>query len=211
MPPERLVGQAGAYFSKPTSSRNVLAVPKGFECPSMRGPKATFSRTDIQGKRECCWKTMPQPGLGPLIGAPSIVIDPSVCLSIPAMTFSSVDFPQPEGPSSARNSPDRISTSNFSSAVTGPAFPANVTARLLPSMRPGRSFCCFGKLRCAAVTIFRLEVPNAKARILAPSRIRQARGFHCSHCTARHIVDRPTTNCISSREDCRILSFAHNR
>src|SRR5512135_2185875 len=38
----------------------------------------------------------------------------------PAMIRSSVDFPQPDGPTTARNSPPEISNDTFSSTTRGP-------------------------------------------------------------------------------------------
>ncbi len=47
-------------------------------------------------------------GLMPLMSWPSTRIAPPVTLSRPAMQFSSVDLPQPEGPTRIRNSPESI-------------------------------------------------------------------------------------------------------
>ena len=46
-------------------------------------------------------------------------IVPAVVSSIPAISFSSVDFPQPDGPTSTMNSPSRTS-SVTSSTARGP-------------------------------------------------------------------------------------------
>ena len=42
---------------------------------------------------------------------------PSVTSSIPAISFSSVDLPQPEGPTSTMNSPSRTSSDTSSTAI----------------------------------------------------------------------------------------------
>ena len=44
-------------------------------------------------------------GLTPLMGRPLMKISPEVISSSPATMLSSVDLPQPEGPTSTRNSP----------------------------------------------------------------------------------------------------------
>src|ERR1700687_760637 len=49
----------------------------------------------------------------PFISLPSIRRSPEVCSSSPAMTRSSVDFPQPDGPTQTTNSPVLTSSSTF--------------------------------------------------------------------------------------------------
>ena len=49
-----------------------------------------------------------------------MVICPDVAVSSPAIVRSSVVFPHPDGPSSAKNSPSSIDRSSESSAVTPP-------------------------------------------------------------------------------------------
>ena len=48
-----------------------------------------------------------------VISFPSIIIDPSVTLSIPEIIFRIVDLPHPEEPNKVRNSPLYISKSRF--------------------------------------------------------------------------------------------------
>src|SRR5688572_26694082 len=74
-------------------------------------PKAMFSRTVIQGKIAYSWNTKMRRRSGPFTRTPSISMLPSSALSKPPHMLSSVDFPQPEGPSMQRNSPDRTSKS----------------------------------------------------------------------------------------------------
>src|SRR4051794_21425745 len=57
-------------------------------------------------------------GRGAVTVVPAAVTDPDVALSIPPMMASSVDLPQPEGPSRQTNSPLRISSDTLSSACT---------------------------------------------------------------------------------------------
>ena len=54
------------------------------------------------------------------MGCPSMKISPVVGVSKPASIRSKVVLPQPEGPSSEKNSPRRISKLTSSTAFTGP-------------------------------------------------------------------------------------------
>src|SRR5687767_6818247 len=54
------------------------------------------------------------------IGCPSISNSPSVGSSKPASMRSNVVLPQPDGPSSEKNSPRRMSNETSSTALTGP-------------------------------------------------------------------------------------------
>ncbi len=56
----------------------------------------------------------------PSIGWPSTEIEPEVGLSKPAIILSSVVLPQPEGPSSEKNSPSRMVSDASSSALNVP-------------------------------------------------------------------------------------------
>ena len=56
----------------------------------------------------------------PSIGWPSMAIVPAVGVSKPAIILSSVVLPQPDGPSSEKNSPSRIDSVASSSALNGP-------------------------------------------------------------------------------------------
>src|ERR1700734_531462 len=59
-------------------------------------------------------------GATALTSRPSIRISPSLTVSRPAIIASSVDLPQPEGPTRAMNSPVRASRSTPLSTSTGP-------------------------------------------------------------------------------------------
>ena len=99
----RLLGHAVPNFSSPTSSRNVRAVPTGFPSPNMRGPKATFSSTDIQGNSESPWKIIEFAGRERSNWL--ISTRPSLCRSSPARIRNKVVLPQPLGPTMTKNSP----------------------------------------------------------------------------------------------------------
>ena len=70
-----------------------------------RSPNCTFSLTVSHGKTAYCWKTTPRSGPGPVMRWPSTATEPVVGSRKPAMVFSSVVLPQPEGPSRQMNSP----------------------------------------------------------------------------------------------------------
>ena len=54
----------------------------------------------------------------PAMSSPSIRISPSLGVSSPASMRSSVVLPQPDGPSSAKNSPSRMSSETLSTATS---------------------------------------------------------------------------------------------
>ncbi|OJA83951.1 hypothetical protein BGV48_27445 [Burkholderia ubonensis] len=83
-------------------------------------------------------------GSGRAIGTPSCAIVPCRAASRPATSRSSVDFPQPLGPSSATNSP--ASTDSVTSSSTGSAPPAVSNAWLTrrTSMRAPRGASAAG-------------------------------------------------------------------
>ena len=81
--------------------------------------RRTFSRTLRQGSSAGVWKSMPTSRLGPLTGTPPIATEPLVGGISPAMIRSSVDFPQPERPTSVTNSCRRTSSVISASASTG--------------------------------------------------------------------------------------------
>ncbi len=69
--------------------------------------------------------------------ASSQMLPPDSCIS-PAMQFSAVDLPQPDGPSSAMNSPRlMVSVSSFNAANACPPAPAKrrVTPSSLSSLK----------------------------------------------------------------------------
>ena len=82
-----------------------------------------FSRTVMLGYSAYDWNTMAMSrslGLTPLTTRSPMAISPSVVLSSPAIMFSSVDLPHPEGPTRIRNSPSAMSMSMPLSTGTGP-------------------------------------------------------------------------------------------
>src|SRR6185437_1435244 len=104
--------------------------------PRRRRPKATLSKTLSQKKLASCWNTAPMPvGTVPLSALPSNVTVPAVAAVMPDNRSSSVDLPQPEGPTTVKNSPRVTSRSIGPSACTSgcPSWPRNtlVTPRRL--------------------------------------------------------------------------------
>src|SRR5215467_8920189 len=80
----------------------------------------TLSRTVRHGKSTGDWKTTPMSRRGPMIGVPWSFTSPRLAGSNPARIFRSVDLPQPEGPTTATNSPSATVKSMPSSATTVP-------------------------------------------------------------------------------------------
>jgi hypothetical protein len=66
-----------------------------------------LSITLRQGSRFACWNAMPAILTGPVTSLPSIDTVPFVGRCSPVTSRISVDLPQPEGPTTAANSPFR--------------------------------------------------------------------------------------------------------
>ncbi len=68
-------------------------------------------RTLRQASSTGFWNTMPTSSGGSTTGLPATVIVPPEGSINPAISFSSVDLPQPDGPTTATNSPSAMSRS----------------------------------------------------------------------------------------------------
>ena len=90
------------------------------DMPLISRPKAMFCATVIQGNRAYSWNTMPRSGPGAATVRPSTSMPPRVGCEKPAMALSSVDFPQPDGPSRQTNSPRLMVKSMSLRATTSP-------------------------------------------------------------------------------------------
>src|SRR5215471_18993288 len=78
-----------------------------------------FALTSSHGSEASSWNTTPTPsGTSPAIGRPSKSRSPSLTAVSPAIASSSVDLPQPDGPTTAKNSPRSRSRSIGPSALT---------------------------------------------------------------------------------------------
>src|SRR5262249_7889114 len=91
------------------------------DSPRERGPNSTLARTVIHGNNRYCWNMTPRCGLGPSTISPPRLISPVVGRSIPAIMLSSVDFPQPLGPTRATNSPTPTLNDTSCNAMTSSA------------------------------------------------------------------------------------------
>src|SRR5947208_3017823 len=128
IPPESCTGNFVECSRSPTMSRYRAAISRhrAASTPARRGPNSTFWATVSQGKSTYSWKTTPRSGPGPVIGVASTSTRPRVGGRKPATMLSSVDFPQPDGPSRHRSSPAWTSRLMSTSAGVG---------------RPGRTPC----------------------------------------------------------------------
>ncbi|CFW12448.1 Uncharacterised protein [Bordetella pertussis] len=72
-----------------------------------------------QGNSAASWNTTPRSGPGRATAPPPTRSSPPDGASNPAIRLSRVDLPQPDGPSSATNSPSATCRSIWSSACTG--------------------------------------------------------------------------------------------
>src|SRR2546428_400747 len=135
IPPESCTGNFVACSRSPTMSRYRAAISRhrAASTPARRGPNSTFWATVSQGKRTYSWKTTPRSGPGPVIGVASTSTRPRVGGRKPATMLSSVDFPQPDGPSRHRSSP--AWTSRLMSTSAGVERPSRANALWTPSIR----------------------------------------------------------------------------
>src|SRR5256884_9491812 len=94
-------------------------------CRSVSGAPFSASsrlrRTVIQGTQEPRWAIMIPRRLGARTGRPSINTSPRSGCSNPASSLSRVDFPQPDGPTIATNSPTPTLKDISSRADTSPS------------------------------------------------------------------------------------------
>ena len=124
-PPDSCAGRRTANSARRTTSSISIARRRTSADSTFlaRRPKATLSNTDMCGKRAYCWKTvltLRLCGGTSDTSTPSSMTRPLVGRSKPAMIFSSVVFPHPEGPSKEKNSPRRMEKSARSTATNVP-------------------------------------------------------------------------------------------
>src|SRR5215475_5135053 len=96
-------------------------IRRDLSAPSRRLPRrlnSMLSRTVSQGKQASSWNTTPTPSGTSVIVWPSNATLPSVAVTRPAISSSIVDLPQPDGPTTAKNSPRLISRLIGPSACT---------------------------------------------------------------------------------------------
>jgi hypothetical protein len=79
-----------------------------------------FSRVVRQGSRVGAWKAMPAILTGSRTSLPSTTTAPACGNCSPVASFISVDLPQPEGPTTAANSPSLTLMSSPSTARVPP-------------------------------------------------------------------------------------------
>src|SRR5581483_3449607 len=87
-------------------------------CPF--NPNMRFSRTVSQGNTEPCWEMRMPFESGFERGTPSMSTAPESGWMNPAIMFIRVDFPQPEGPTTATNSPSPTVKLTSSTTASGP-------------------------------------------------------------------------------------------
>ena len=93
----------------------------------------TLSTTLRHGSRFACWNAMPAIFTGPLTSAPAIATVPAVGRCRPVTRRIRVDLPQPDGPTTATNSPRRTFSVIPSRAITSPDAPPPYVS-VTPSM-----------------------------------------------------------------------------
>ena len=123
MPPESC---HGSFFSKPSS-------PTIFSSSFARGKNLsrgncfmsigsiTLERMLRHGSSNEFWNTIPTLPCGLVTGSPSTRISPVDGASSPEIIFSKVDLPQPDGPTTTKNSPSLIWKSSGRNDGTSPS------------------------------------------------------------------------------------------
>ena len=107
MPPDNCHGNFFSNPSSPTSFSNALARARYFSRGNffMSIGSITLARMLRQGSSKAFWNTMPTLPCGLVTCSPSTRISPVEGASSPEIIFSSVDLPQPDGPTTTKNSP----------------------------------------------------------------------------------------------------------
>src|SRR5262249_44304529 len=119
VPPESRGGECRPEGVSPTSFKaaSTRAAASSAGMPRVMRPKPTLASTLIQGKRPLSWNTIAFSTAQP---DASTLIVPLVWAVSPARMRSSVDFPQPDGPTMQTNSPGAMRRLMSSSATTRP-------------------------------------------------------------------------------------------
>jgi hypothetical protein len=103
------------------SWRSAIASRSSFGRPFISSPNVTLPSAVRQGNSWAkSWNTTPRSWPYPVIGAPPRRISPAVGGMKPAMMLSSVDLPQPLGPTMQMNSEAAMSKLTVSTACTRP-------------------------------------------------------------------------------------------
>lgn len=105
MPPDSSWGRRSAASARPTSPSSSSARAFCSDDPEYLDARRMFSCTEYHGNSVGCWNTTPRSVPGPSTGLPSTLTEPSVGSRKPASRRSSVDLPQPEGPTRHTISP----------------------------------------------------------------------------------------------------------
>ena len=116
----RRANSASRTISSISIARRRVSSPATFFA---RRPNATLSYTDMCGNRAYCWKTvftLRSCGGTLETSTPSSRTRPAVGRSNPAIIFSNVVLPHPDGPSREKNSPRTIAKSARSTATKSP-------------------------------------------------------------------------------------------
>ncbi len=123
MPPESCHGRFPAKSDSPVIASSAFAFGRYSVRDSRRMSicSSTLSSTVRHASSTGLWNTMPTSSGGPFTGTPFSMMLPADAGSRPATIFSSVDLPQPDGPTIAMNSPSPMANVSGFSDRTGPS------------------------------------------------------------------------------------------
>jgi hypothetical protein len=132
MPPESSHGNLSPAPSRPTCAKSASA-RFSYEARSRRMRERcgrtisigsrTLSSVVRQGSSVGAWNAMPAKLTGRVTGEPATATEPACGNCRPVTSFISVDLPQPDGPTTAANSPWPTAMSSFSTASGVPRQP----------------------------------------------------------------------------------------
>ena len=125
MPPESCQGYLSpkppspteASSASPRATYSALLARKRRLCGSTTSSGSRMLSSVVrQGISVGAWKAMPTPRIGPFTACPCTRTSPRVGGSSPVTSFIRVDLPQPDGPTTAMNSPLAMESVASSSA-----------------------------------------------------------------------------------------------
>src|SRR5438105_3480199 len=140
-----------------------FSIAEARSSPNTSLGSSTFSSTVRHGKRTEVWNMTPTSRRGPLTRRPPTRISPVLGSSSPPISLSSVDLPQPLGPTKETNSPGWMSTLTARSASR----PVGKTLlRALTAMAPAFASIASGRGgRLAAHVVLRELLPAQALRL----------------------------------------------
>src|SRR6266540_728886 len=173
IPPDSSRGRADWKPSSPTISNSSSARLRwnSRSCRKISIGSSTFFSTVRHGNSSGVWNIIPTDRRGCSTGTPSTAIRPELGSSRPAIIFSSVDLPQPLGPTSDTNSPGRTSSEIERSASIA-TLPRRGVKTLSTSWRSIRPVAASVPPALSVVMMLRAISPVPRAQVVVSGQAR---------------------------------------